>query len=327
MSETVFSVDGLSIEHLVDGEGELLVEDFDLEVRAGQIVGLVGETGAGKSLSAMASVGLLARGVRPAAGWVSFEGQRAAATDVQALQRHLGHGVCLLFQNARGALNPFMRIRDQLDRALGLKQVPFDDRPERSTQLLLDVGLSPGDIGPKYAHQISGGQAQRVAMAIALATEPRLLIADEPTTALDVTTERELIRLLQRLCRERQMSLVMIAHNLALVSQLCDHITLMHAGHVVEQGPTTRIFEAPMHPYTRGLINAIPDVDQLRSLIPLAGGVPAPGTLSGRCRFSDRCPHAWDRCRERVPAIYDREGRGVRCFLYEDVVHETEVAV
>ncbi len=322
---SVFEVCGLSIEHVVGGRRELLIEDFSLRVSPGQIVALVGETGAGKSLSARACVGLLPGGVRPVAGWVTFDGRRLPATQVGALRRHLGQGVCLLFQNARGALNPFMRIRAQVERALKLHGVPRRLRRQRSAELLQSVGLEAA-LGSKHAHQISGGQAQRVAMAVALATEPRLLIADEPTTALDVTTERELIELLQRLCRERNMALVLITHNLALVGSVCEHLALMHAGHVVEQGPTTQIFANPLHPYTVGLMGAVPHVDEVHQLVPLKGTVPRAGSLGSRCRFSERCPHAWDRCRAAVPPFYKRDERDVRCFLYERPFRQSKAA-
>lgn len=321
----LLEVRGLAIEHAVEDRRELLIEDFHLRVSPGQITGLVGETGAGKSLSALATVGLLPKGLRPVGGWVTFDGVRVSATKIAVLRRHLGRGICLLFQSARGALNPFMRARAQVERALKLHGVPQRVRRERASELLQAVGLSAAEIGPKYAHQVSGGQAQRVAMAIALATEPRLLIADEPTTALDVTTERELIELLQRLCRERRMGLILITHNLALVSNVCDDLTLMHAGHVVEHGPAPVIFANPLHPYTVGLMGAIPHVDRLRDLVPLKGAVPRVGTLGQRCRFCDRCPHAWDRCHASVPPLYNRDHRDVRCFLYEEELQQSRV--
>src|SRR5262249_2870631 len=157
------------------------------------------------------------------------------------LRGNLAHGISLLFQNAKGALNPFLRIDRQIGRVLRLQGVPSADRRGRTDELLAAVGLAPDEIGPKYAHQLSGGQAQRVAMACALATEPRILIADEPTTALDVTTERETLRLLSRLCREWSMAIILVSHNLALIAEYCSRISIMHAGHIVESGPIAEV--------------------------------------------------------------------------------------
>lgn len=301
-----------------------LIEGFSLRVEAGQIVGLVGETGAGKSLSMRASVGLLPTGIQALSGLLSLgSSSPIPVTDTKSLRRNLGHGIALLLQNARGALNPFMRVNAQLDRVLKLHGIAPRARPERTKELLRLVDLAPDEISSRYAHELSGGQAQRVAMAIALATEPSLLIADEPTTALDVTTEREVINLLQGLCRERNMGLVLITHNLALVSQTCDFVVLMHAGHIVERGAVRDIFARPLHPYTVGLLKAIPDVDEPGELIPLQGNVPSLGQLDMGCRFSARCPHVWDRCQQSVPPLYRRGESEVRCFLYDVEVATT----
>lgn len=318
---TVFEVNGLCIEPVVGAHHELLIEDFSLQVEAGPIVGLVGETGAGKSLSMRASVGLLPTGVRAVAGHVSFKGcLPIASSETKILRANLGHGVALLLQDARGALNPFMRVHAQLGRVLKLQGVNGSMWSTRTRELLRQVDLAPDEFWSRYAHQLSGGQAQRVALAIALATEPWFLIADEPTTALDVTTQREVLDLLQRLSRERNMGLILITHNLALVSQTCDYVVLMHAGHIVERGPVRSAFTQPLHPYTVGLMQAIPDVDQPSELVPLPESAPSLGSLGLGCRFSGRCPHVWDRCSESVPPLYRRGQSEVRCFLYDEKV-------
>lgn len=312
----LFEVEGLCIS--VGGmERPLLIEELSLRVEEGRIVGLVGETGAGKSLSMLASVGLLPAGVRAVDGYVSFSGSRVRVTNAKRLRANLGRGIALLFQNAKEALNPFMRVNAQIGRILKLRGVGRDMRSRRAYELLRSVGLPPEEFWSKYAHQCSGGEAQRIAMAIALATEPRLLIADEPTTALDVTVERQVIDLLQRLCRERSMGLMLITHNLALVSQTCDYVVVLHAGHVVERGPVQETFAHPLHPYTIGLMQAIPDVDRPRDLVPLSGTIPSTRNLGAGCRFSSRCPHVWDRCRGTVPPLYHHSKSDVRCFLYD----------
>ena len=315
----LFEISGLSIQLVGANNGVPLIEDFSLQVDAGQIVGLVGETGAGKSLAVRASVGLLPDGVRANTGFVAMKGSSPAPiAETKSLRANLGHGIVLLLQNARGALNPFLRVNAQIERVLKRHAISAGMRSARITELLSMVGLAPDIFLSRYPHELSGGQAQRVAMAIALATEPSLLIADEPTTALDVTTEREVISLLEGICRERNMGLLLITHNLALVFQTCDYVAIMHAGHIVEQGSVRDVFARPMHPYTVGLLQAIPDVDQPRELVPLIGTVPALGAVGASCRFSTRCEHVWDRCRESVPPLYQKGSSRVRCFLYDD---------
>ncbi len=266
----------------------------------------------------MTSVGLAASGLRVVDGTVSFNGRTLDACDQASLRGNLAHGVSLLFQNAKGALSPFLRINAQIERALALQDVVKSERPAKARELLAAVGLDPDGIGPKYAHEISGGQAQRVAMACAIATDPGLLIADEPTTALDVTTEREILRFLTRLCRERNMAVILVSHNLALVSEYCSRLSILHAGHMVERGATADIFARPLHPYTRGLLAAIPDVDRPRELVPLEGSVWGAGFQTGRCRFSHRCAEATASCLEGVPPLFHAKGHDVRCVLYRD---------
>ncbi len=272
MAETLFALEDLSIDSVRGGERRRIVDHVDLSVERGELYGLVGESGSGKSISMMASVGLAAAGLEVTGGTVRFGDHVHSAKDQKSLRGNLSRGVSLLFQNAKGALNPFMRVGAQVERVLRQKRRDRDLVAEVEN-LFRVVGLNFQDLGQKYPHQISGGQAQRVAMACALATEPALLIADEPTTALDVTTERELLRFLAKLCAERDMAIVLIAHNLSLVSEYCRSLSIMHAGQVVEAGNLKSIFARPLHPYTQGLINAVPDVDSPRELVPLIGSV------------------------------------------------------
>jgi oligopeptide/dipeptide ABC transporter ATP-binding protein len=311
----VLRVEGLSIALRSSGSAPPLVEDFSLQVAPGSATGLVGETGAGKSLVMRATVGLLAPAVRATQGTIAFRGQTLRAHDGAALRARLGHGLCLLLQNGRGALNPFMTVAAQVGRVLKLRGLPGSKRAAIMAELMDAVGLPISEFSARYPHQLSGGQAQRVAMVIALATEPAVLIADEPTTALDVTTQRDTIALLQRLCRERNMGLVLITHNLALVSQVCADVVLMHAGHVVEAGPVRAVFADPLHPYTRALLNAIPDIDRPKELTPLRGSVPVPSALGPGCRFAKRCDHMRDACLQDN-SVYSVSDRAVRCILY-----------
>jgi oligopeptide/dipeptide ABC transporter ATP-binding protein len=323
---TLFRIRGLTIEAVTLLARRRLVESLDLDVQAGEIYGVVGETGSGKSISMMASVGLTNRGLQVTAGSVTFAGEEVDARQQRRLRHNLAHGVSLLFQNAKGALNPFMRTAKQVERVLRVNRVPPAEQPARVRELFLAVGLDPDEIGPKYAHEISGGQAQRVAMACCLATNPRLLIADEPTTALDVTTEREVLRFLRELCQQRNMAMILIAHNLALVSEHCSRLSILHAGHVVETGTVEGIFSEPLHPYTRGLLAAIPDVDEPHDLQPLMGSVWGGPSIKNRCRFSHRCPQARDLCNQRIPEMVRFNEHWVRCVLYDDGLYDGAMA-
>lgn len=317
MADVLFKIEGLSIDSTRGGVRKRIVDDVSLSVERGELYGLVGESGSGKSISMMASVGLAAGGLEVLGGEVSFFQRRSPAREQRALRANLSRGVSLLFQNAKGALSPFLTAARQVERAL--KSAGFrGDKVKELEELFRVVGLNYRDVGGKYPHQISGGQAQRVAMACALATRPALLIADEPTTALDVTTERELLRFLAETCARRDMAIVLIAHNLSLVSEYCRRLSIMHAGQVVESGDLKRIFASPLHPYTQGLIAAVPDVDEPRELVPLSGSVWGGPQESDRCRFSHRCGLVMSRCEQRRPAATYRDGREVHCMLYEE---------
>jgi oligopeptide/dipeptide ABC transporter ATP-binding protein len=318
MAKALFSIQGLTIDSVRGGMRRRIVDDISLTVERGELYGLVGESGSGKSISMMASVGLAASGLEVMGGSVEFSGRALPARNQRGLRGNLSRGVSLLFQNAKGALNPFMTVDRQVGRALRRSSRQAD--PSKEIEALFRiVGLNYLDFRGKYPHQISGGQAQRVAMACALATEPALLIADEPTTALDVTTERELLRFLARICEEREMAIVLIAHNLSLVSEYCRRLSIMHAGQVVESGNLKTIFADPLHPYTRGLIAAVPDVDEPRELVPLIGNVWGGPEGIERCRFSHRCQFATPVCETGRPPAIERAGRAVHCVLYEEV--------
>lgn len=288
------------------------VAGASLTVRRGQILGLVGESGCGKSTLARAAVGLVA----PTAGQVLFQGtpvvplgRRARSVEQAKLQ--------MVFQDPQSSLNPRRTAGAQLADALDiLNLVPRKGRPARVTELLSQVGL-PATAAERYPHQFSGGQRQRLAIARALAAEPSVIVLDEPLSALDASAQAQVANLLEQLCRDLQIGMLLISHDLALVNQIADEVAVMYLGLVVERAPTRALWTAPAHPYTQALIAAIPLADGNHSKpLVLPGEVPDPAQPPPGCRFHPRCPVAIDKCRTEVPPLVSIEdGRSEACWL------------
>ena len=290
------------------------VAGASLSVDAGQIVGLVGETGCGKSTLARAAVGLVA----PAAGSVWFEGRRLGALGRRARSRADAR-LQMVFQNPFSSLNPRRRVGDQIADAMAiLGLVPAAGRKARVAELLEQVGLSPS-AAERFPHQYSGGQRQRIAIARALAAEPSVIVLDEPLSSLDASAQAQVANLLRGLARELRVGLLLISHDLAIVRHIADTVAVMYLGLVVETAPTRRLWQAPMHPYTEALIEAIPRADGggwLPEALP--GEVPDPARPPAGCRFHPRCPYAFDRClNESPPLVQVAGGRTVACWLHE----------
>ncbi|HEY3542596.1 MAG TPA: ABC transporter ATP-binding protein [Gaiellaceae bacterium] len=286
------------------------VAGVDLEVGRGQIVALVGESGCGKSTLARAVVGLLA----PRRGEVRFEGRpvlpvsRGARPPEQVRLQ-------MIFQDPYSSLNPRRRVESQiLDGQRGLRG---SGRRMEAGELLERVGLSPV-VAKRYPHEFSGGQRQRIAIARALAADPALIVADEPVTSLDASSQAQVTNLLGALCREMEMGMLFISHDLALVRHVADVVAVMYLGRIVELGPTDDLWEAPMHPYTRALIAAVPVADGKRRLPEaLPGEVPDPARPPVGCRFRPRCPHAFDRCVDEPPLL-GVGARAAACWLVDE---------
>ena len=300
-----------------------LLDGIGLTVKRGQILGLVGESGSGKSLTAMAAMGLLPLiGGRVAAGVVRFDGQdMAAMTEVQR-RKLRGRRIGFVTQNPMTALDPVQRIGEQVDIVsrlhLGLSRA---DARARTLDLLTQLRIpEAGTVAEAWPHQLSGGMKQRIVIAMALAGDPDLIIADEPTAALDVTVQAQIIQILGNLVRDRGVSLLLITHDMSVVAQVCDRVAVLYAGRVAEEGPVGPIFAAPAHPYTAALIGCIPQEGMEKgSLAGIPGAVPSAMTFPAGCRFHPRCPRAGEACRTSQPPILPRgEGR-VAC-------HHPEVA-
>ena len=301
-------------------EGEVVAADhIGFQIETGETVGLVGESGSGKSQTVLAIMGLLAKNGQ-AQGKIRFEGRNLLALSPRDLNQIRGVDISMIFQDPMTALNPYLSIERQMTEVL-IEHRGMDRRPARlkSLELLDQAGIPDAknriDL---YPHEFSGGMRQRVMIAIALLCEPKLLIADEPTTALDVTVQAQILDLLQDLQKERQMAILLITHDLGLVAGLADRVMVMYGGRIVEKGPLVPIFENPVHPYTKGLLHASPRLDQARSanLITIPGQPPNLQALPKGCAFQDRCPLRIDRCDRDQPDLRNiQPNRAVACHL------------
>lgn len=294
------------------------VNDVSFSVAANEIVGIVGESGCGKSVTAAATMGLIPNPPgRVTGGRILFEGEDVSRLSPGALRALRGQKIGMIFQDPLSSLNPVLNIETQMiEGALAHGILSRDRARSRAADLLDQVGLpDPQKQLRSYPHELSGGMRQRVMIAMALMLEPKLLIADEPTTALDVTVQAQLIELFQRLSRDHNMAMLLISHDLGIVVQLARRILVMYAGHLVEEAPTEALFASPRHPYTQGLLDSIPDLETGKLPVGIGGQVPDPAALPAGCSFHPRCPNAKDRCRETFPEIStDPGGRAYACY-------------
>jgi len=318
----------LSVEDLVVGvdDGPDLVTGVSLRVRPGTVMGLVGESGCGKSVTSYAMLGLLAPGLSVRSGRIRWGGTDLARADERTLQRVRGHEIAFISQEPTRALDPMFTVGGQLRAAIRrLRGAGRREATRIAARLLADVGIvDVPRVLKSHPHQISGGMAQRVAIALALAGTPRLLIADEPTTALDVTVQAEILDLLRGLVADRGMSVILVTHDLGVVADLCDDVSVMYAGQIVESGSATDVLTGPEHPYTMALLAADPhtlaDRGSAQRLASIPGQVPAPGSWTGGCRFAERCRFAGPECRTEVPLEARASGDGgVRCIRRDRV--------
>lgn len=287
-------------------------------IAAGELLGVVGESGAGKSLTGAAVLGLLPPPGRVAGGCILFDGERIDNLVPSAYRRLRGAQIGAIFQDPLAALDPLFTIGQQLVETLRT-HLPLSAREarQRAIALLAETGI-PGAAQriDQYPHQFSGGMRQRAVIAMALAGEPRLLIADEPTTALDVSVQAQIIDLLHRLARERGVAVMLVTHDIGVVAQACDRVAVMYAGRLVEVGPVEQVLSAPAHPYTRGLLAAIPSTaGDTPRLEQIPGAMPRPGTLPSGCAFHPRCPHAFDTCVRQRPSLLPVGEAFAACWL------------
>jgi peptide/nickel transport system ATP-binding protein len=321
----VIRVSGLTVEFKRDGSWANVLNDVSFEIERGETLGLVGESGSGKTTTAYALFGYRRPGSRIAAGRILVGNRDVLALREQKLRRIRGREIALVPQNPAGSLTPSMRIGGQLNEALEAHGIASGAKAEQRTlEALADVGLpDPRAVARRYPYELSGGQQQRVVIAMAVACAPQLLVLDEPTTALDVTTQARILRLLARLRAEHEMSMLYVTHNLGVVSQICNRVAVMYAGEIVEIAPTAELFNSPRHPYTRGLIAAVPRLAAPLQRDEALTGLLRREELPPGCRFAPRCRHARAECFERSQVLEPAgASHDVACWLWREIAAE-----
>ena len=314
-------VSGLGLTLQRDGRAVPVLDDLSLHVDQGEVLGVVGESGSGKTMTALSILRLLPRGAR-LSGSVRLGGQELLDLSEAEMRQVRGAQVGMVFQEPVAALNPVFTVGAQLTAAIRAhRELARSEARTRAIELLRTVGLpDPERRLRQYPHELSGGMCQRVMIAMAIASGARLLIADEPTTALDVTIQDEIVRLIRRLALDSQIAVLFISHDLGLVARLCQRVVVMYAGQIVESGPTPELLRSPLHPYTRALLHCVPDlqaVGVVRHGIP--GSPPLPGAIPGGCRFRPRCQFAADACGAPQWLRTMAEGHLVRCVRAEQL--------
>ncbi|MGD8277315.1 MAG: ABC transporter ATP-binding protein [Gemmatimonadota bacterium] len=297
------------------------VDGISFRVGRGEALGLVGESGSGKTVTALSILRLVPEPpgrIEPGSS-IRYDGRELLALDESAMRNVRGNDVAMVFQEPMSSLNPVFTAGDQVAEAVRLhRRAGRADAWRRAVEMLALVGLpAPAETAHAYPHQLSGGQRQRVMIAMALACDPGLLIADEPTTALDVTIQAQILELLGDLQRRLGMALLLITHDLGVVARVADRVAVMYGGRIVEAGAARRVLDHPRHPYTQGLLRAMPRIDApTHRLDVIPGQVPAATAWPGGCRFHPRCGRAWEHCRETEPDLFAVDGGGAsRCWL------------
>jgi len=322
----LLEVENLKTYFFTDTGTARAVDGVSFHVGQGETVGIVGESGCGKTVTSLSIMGLVPDPpgrIMPGSA-IRFRDRNLAEISSRDMRRLRGNEMAMIFQEPMTSLNPVYSVGDQIAEALRLHRgMSRAEARTEGVRLLQEVGIpEPEQRFDEYPHQLSGGMRQRVMIAMALSCKPDLLIADEPTTALDVTIQAQILDLLASLRERHGMAVLLITHDLGVVAEVCDRILVMYAGQIVEAGSVHEIFGAPRHPYTRGLLDSLPQIDQGgRRLRPIGGNVPSPTHWPAGCRFGERCPHAWDRCAVEAPPLFTVGGdatRSSRCFLEEE---------
>lgn len=321
----LMNIDGLSTYFFTEEGKVKAVDDVSFRVREGETVCIVGESGCGKSVTAMSIMGLVEEpGGKVAHGKIDFQGEDLLQLDKNTLRAIRGNEIAMIFQEPMSSLNPVIKIGEQIMEPL-IVHLKMNKKQARirAIELIKQVGISrPEQIADSYPHELSGGMLQRIMIAIAIACSPKLLIADEPTTALDVTIQAQILDMLREIKDSSGMSILLITHDLGVVAEMADYVIVMYSGKIVEEGEVVELFNNPQHPYTKGLLKSKPVINQRQDeLYSIPGQVPNPLELVPSCYFHDRCEHCMPVCVSQQPQLKEVASRQkVACWLYEEAV-------
>ena len=317
---SLLSVENLQVQFQTKKGINTAVDGVSFSIEKGRILGIVGESGCGKSVTSMSILQLLSSNARISGGSIKLDGKELVGLPEKEMCKIRGNDIAMIFQDPMTALNPTLTIGTQLMEPIMLHQnCGKKEAWTRAVDVLKRVGIAASEKRMKeYPHQLSGGMRQRVMIAMAVSCEPRLLIADEPTTALDVTIQAQILELMCELREKMGTAIMLITHDMGVVAETADDVLVLYAGKAVEYGSIEDIFERPKHPYTQGLLNSIPRLDEdVEMLNTIEGTVPAPDAMPSGCRFAPRCPYGNQRCMTEKPGIYHAGNSLVSCFRYE----------
>ena len=306
--------------------GEITVLDgVSFQINKGETIGVVGESGCGKSVTSLSIMGLLPRTAQITRGEILYKGENLVGYSKDQMRKVRGKEIAMIFQEPMTSLNPVYTIGAQImELVLNHTDMNKKQAKEHAIQMLKLVGIPRAEeIVDEYPHQLSGGMRQRVMIAMAMSCSPSLLVADEPTTALDVTIQAQILDLMRELQQKSDMTIMLITHDLGVVAEMCDRVVVMYAGQVVEEAEVEKLFETPKHPYTVGLLGSIPDMDvEQEYLFTIGGTVPSPGQMPVGCRFAERCNKTFDKCIAQAPPLLDLpDGTKSRCWLHESAAN------
>ena len=325
MTHALLEVCSLRVEFPTRNGTLVALNDISFEIAPGEILGVVGESGAGKSLTGAAIIGLLDPPGRIASGEVRFDGRRIDNLPYDEMRKVRGRQIGAIFQDPLTSLDPLYTIGQQLIETIQTHlPVSTSEARQRAIRLLQETGISAAaERLDQYPHQFSGGMRQRVVIALALAGEPKLIVADEPTTALDVSIQAQIISLLRRLCKEHGAAVMLVTHDMGVIAETCDRVAVMYAGRIVEIGPVRAVIHTPAHPYTTGLMGSIPALDEERErLLQIDGAMPRLTAIPAGCAFNPRCPRVFGRCRVDRPDLLDAGPTRAACWLHAPPVEQ-----
>ena len=320
MTEPILRVENLSLSFLTENGTIPVLHNLSYNLPKGKVLAVVGESGSGKTVQALSILKLLAPNARVSSGKIIYNDKNLLACKEKALRKVRGSKIAMIFQDPGSSLNPVLTIGEQLTETLRAhRKISKAAAHKKAAELLTQVGIAEAEKRlADYPFQFSGGMCQRVMIAMALALNPDILIADEPTTVLDVTIQAQILKLIKELQRQNEMSVIFITHNLAVAAQIADEVLVLYAGQCMEHAPAQDLFDRPLHPYTQGLLDSLASVRQKAERLPaIAGTPPRPGEIVKGCPFAPRCSKAMAKCFETCPPLFEQGNRQTRCYLQE----------